>query len=145
MSVDIDGTKIKEQVFGAVKGVLGDLPEEQAAAVRAESDALAAAFTDIANQRAAGTINDEQARAFLSAQAETAQAALQAKLGIAALTVKEGVAAGLRAGLDVIINTALASTGLGWARPIIDGVIAGVSVSTGLAGLAGAASAPGRV
>ena len=30
--------------------------------VRADTDALAAAFTDIANQRAAGTINDEQAK-----------------------------------------------------------------------------------
>ena len=145
MSVNIDGEQIKQQVFAAVQGVIGDLPQDQAASVRADTDALAAAFTDIANQRAAGTINDEQAKAFLTAQAETAQAALQAKLGIAALEVKRGVAAGLKAGLDVIINSALQSTGLGWARPIIDGVIAGVTVTTGLAGLAGTAEAAGRV
>ena len=142
MSVDIDADKIKSEIFAAVHGVIGDLPSEQADAVREETDALAAAFTDIATQRAAGLINDEQAKAFLTAQAETAQAALQAKLGIAALEVKRGVAAGLKAGLDVIINAALASTGLVWARPIIEGVIAGVSVSTGLAGLA---STAGRV
>ena len=140
MSVNLDANQIKEQIFTAVHGVIGDLPAEQAAAVRAETDALAAAFTDIANQRALGTINDEQAKAFLSAQAQTAEAALQAKLGIAALEVKRGVQAGLKAGLDVIINTALAATGLGWARPIIDGVIAGVAISTGVAGLAAAPS-----
>jgi hypothetical protein len=137
MSVDIDADQIREQVFSAVKGVIGDLPAEQAAAVRAESDALAAAFTDIATQRAAGTINDEQAKAFLSAQAQTAEAALQAKLGISALEVRRGVQAGLKAGLNVIIEGALAATGMAWARPLIDGVLAGVAISTGMSGALG--------
>lgn len=137
MSVDIDADKIREQIYAAVHGVIGDLPAAQAAEVRAETDALAAAFTDIATQRAAGAITDEQAKAFLSAQAKVAQAALQAKLGIGALEVRRGVRAGLRAGLDALIDVALASTGLGWARPIINGVIAGVAISTGAAGIAG--------
>lgn len=136
MSVDLDADRIREEMFAAVRGVIGNLPAEQAAAVRAETDALALAFTDIAAQRAAGAIDDEQAKAFLSAQAQTAEAALQAKLGIAALEVRRGVQAGLRAGLNVIIDTALAATGLAWARPIINGVIAGVAISTGAAGLA---------
>ena len=135
MSVDLDADKIRDQIFAAEHGVIGDLPAEQAAAVRAQTDELAAAFTDIATQRAAGAVTDEQAKAFLSAQAQTAEAALQAKLGIAALEVRRGVQAGLKAGLDALIDVALAATGLGWARPIINGVIAGVAISTGAAGI----------
>ena len=123
MAIDVDA--ITKQVVEAMRASVGDLPKEELAAVEAQAKALAAALARIGEERLAGNINDEQARAFLKAESEAVQAGLIAKAGLAS----QRAGATLQAGLKALVTAALNAVGLDWAGPAIEKLLAQIDAS----------------
>jgi hypothetical protein len=120
MALDVED--VAKQVFDAIKGSLGSLDGEAAAAVKQEARDLANALKDIAVDRASGAIDDATAKSLLTAQTKVAQAAMEAEAAIAAAKIRPA----LKAGLGALANAALSAIGIGWAKPILDEIIAGL-------------------
>ena len=118
MALDVED--VAKQVFEAIRGGLGDLDDQALAAVKEQARDLAQALRDIAVDRASGAIDDATAKHLLTAQTKVAQAAMEAEAAIAA----QKVAPALKSGLGALANAALAAAGFGWAKPILDGIIA---------------------
>ena len=123
MAIDVDA--ITKQVVEAMRASVGDLPKEELAAVEAQAKALAAALARIGEERLAGHINDEQARAFLKAESEAVQAGLIAKAGLAS----QRAGTTLQAGLKALVTAALNAVGLDWAGPAIEKLLAQIEAS----------------
>jgi len=123
MAIDVDA--ITKQVVEAMRASVGDLPKEELAAVEEQAKALAAAIARIGEERLAGNINDEQAKAFLKAESEAVQAGLIAKAGLAS----QRAGATLQAGLKALVTAALNAVGLDWAGPAIEKLLAQIDAS----------------
>ncbi len=121
MSVNVNTAAA--QVLAAMTGKLPGLGANQLAAVEAASGILAKSLADIEAEKAAGPLSDADASALVTGATDDALAALEAQAGIAALDVTGAVVAGL----ETLAGVALNATGLGWANPILQGVIAAYS------------------
>jgi hypothetical protein len=115
----IDTQAVAQQVLAAMRGALGNLGPNELAALKQESTRLAQCLADIELERAQGQLTDDQAKAAVAGQAAASKAVLEAELGIAQLTAKSVI----QAGLAVLASVALGAAGLGWAAPIVQGVI----------------------
>jgi hypothetical protein len=115
----IDVSAVTEQVWNAMRGGLTQLGPAELTVAKQQAAILAQALADIEAARLANSITDAQASDLVSAQASAADGVLQTQLGVAELAANGAI----KAGLGVLLDVALGAVGLGWAAPIIQGVI----------------------
>jgi hypothetical protein len=125
MSVNVNA--VAAQVLAAMKGKLPGLGAAQLSAVEAASGILAKSLADIEAVKAAGQLSDDDASALITSATDDSLSAMESQAGLAALDVKGAVVAGL----ETLASVALTASGLGWANPILQGVIAAYSQTGG--------------
>ena len=121
MSVNVN--TVAAQVLAAMNGKLPGMGAAQVSAVEAASGILAKCLADIEAAKAAGGLSDADATALITSATDDALSALESQAGIAALAVRGAVVAGL----ETLASVALSASGLGWANPILQGVITAYS------------------
>ena len=121
MSVNVN--TVAAQVLAAMQGKLPGLGAAELSAVEAAAGILAKCLADIEAAKAAGGLSDADASALVTSATDDALSALESQAGLAALNVTGAIVAGL----ETLASVALSASGLGWATPILQGVIAAYS------------------
>jgi len=114
---------IAAQVLAAMKSKVPGLGAAQATALESAAGILAKSLTDIEAYHLSGQLTDDQASDLVSSATDDAMSTLMTTAGMAALDLKGAVAAGLM----TLVQIALGASGLGWAGPVLQGVITAFS------------------
>jgi hypothetical protein len=115
----IDVAALAEQILEGMKEELEPLGAGALSAGKQEATELAQCLADIAEDRAASEISDEQAKDAIGAQMSLSAAALQTEIGVTELAAN----AAIKKGLGILGDAGLAAIGLGWAAPILQQAI----------------------
>jgi hypothetical protein len=121
MSVNVN--TVAAQILAAMQGKLQGMGPAELSAVEAASGILAKSLADIEAGKVAGELSDDDASALVTSATDDALSALESQAGLAALDVNGAVVAGL----ETLASAALNASGLGWASPILQGVITAYS------------------
>jgi len=125
MSVNVNA--VAAQVLAAMQGKVPGLSGAQAKAMETAAGVLAKSLADIEAYHLAGELTDDQATDLVSSAADDALTTLITVAGTAALDLKGAVTAGLM----TLVQVALSASGLGWAGPVIQSVIAAITMTGG--------------
>ena len=125
MAVDVNS--LIGKIWQGIQGSLTNLGPTELGAAQQEVSRLAQALAEIEGDVAAGSITSAQAQGYMQSQVQYSLAIFTSLAGMTAPTAVTI----MKTALQVLADAAAAAAGLGWATPIINGIIDGLGGAGG--------------